>query len=211
MDYRRVAIAVWGGGIQILALYTHLTRGFQNIYPKKDLPFWGKTPLNKNTAQFCIQFYPLNKIVWKHILWNRRVRKVTPKGPLIESKNDSYFFLKTVTFWPSLWFLQIAFSLKKQNLSLRFSGHACVQHYSLIAFDERVTFWLQHVRSLPCACSYVALFVHRFAYNHYAIAHAYNAANTHAQGSDPACWSQKSHSLVEGNRSIVFECPQGPL
>ena len=62
---------------------------------------------------------------------------------------------------------------------------------SLIAFDERVTFWLQRVRSLPCACAYVALFLRRLAYNHYAIAHAYNAANTHAQGSDPARWSQK--------------------
>ena len=59
-------------------------------------------------------------------------------------------------------------------------------YYSLIAFDERVTFWLQRVRSLPCACAYVALFARRLAYNHYAIAHAYNAANTHAQGSDPA-------------------------
>ena len=29
---------------------------------------------------------------------------------------------------------------------------------SLIAFDERVTFWLQRVRSLPCACVYVASF-----------------------------------------------------
>ena len=28
-------------------------------------------------------------------------------------------------------------------------------NYSLIAFDERVTFWLQRVRSLPCACAYV--------------------------------------------------------
>ena len=63
--------------------------------------------------------------------------------------------------------------------------------YSLIAFDERVIFWLQRVRSLPCACAYVALFARRLAYNHYAITHAYNAANTHAQGSDPACWSQK--------------------
>ena len=39
--------------------------------------------------------------------------------------------------------------------------------YSLIAFDERATFWLQRVRSLPCAtcaCAYVALFVHRLAY-----------------------------------------------
>ena len=43
--------------------------------------------------------------------------------------------------------------------------------YSLIAFDERVTFWLQRVRSLPCACAYVALFVGMLAYNHYAIAH----------------------------------------
>ena len=58
--------------------------------------------------------------------------------------------------------------------------------YSLIAFDERVTFWLQRVRSLLCACVHVALFARRLAYNHYAIAHAYNAANTHAQGSDLA-------------------------
>ena len=48
--------------------------------------------------------------------------------------------------------------------------------YSLIAFDERVTFWLQPVWSLLCAFAYVALFVRRLAYNHYAIAHAYNAA-----------------------------------
>ena len=61
----------------------------------------------------------------------------------------------------------------------------------LIAFDERVTFWLQRVRSLHCAYAYVALFARRLAYNHYAIAHTYNAANAHAQGSDRARWSQK--------------------
>ena len=59
--------------------------------------------------------------------------------------------------------------------------------YSLIAFDERVSFWLQRAQSLPCACAYVALFARRLAYNHYAIAHAYNAVNAHAQGSDQAC------------------------
>ena len=63
--------------------------------------------------------------------------------------------------------------------------------YSLIVFDERVTFWLQHVQSLPFVCVYVALFARRLAYIHYAIAQAYNAANTHAQGSDRAHWSQK--------------------
>ena len=41
--------------------------------------------------------------------------------------------------------------------------------YSLIAFDERVTFWLQRAWTLPCACAYVALFVRRLAYNHNAI------------------------------------------
>ena len=56
--------------------------------------------------------------------------------------------------------------------------------YTLIVFDERVTFWLQLVRSLHCACANVALFARRLAYNHYAIAHACNAANAHAQGSD---------------------------
>ena len=74
-------------------------------------------------------------------------------------------------------------------------GHICswetLNSCSLVAFDERVTFWLQCVRSLPCACAYVALFARRLAYNHYAIAHAYNAANAHAQGSDRARWSQK--------------------
>ena len=61
-----------------------------------------------------------------------------------------------------------------------------VQRFTMLAFDERVTFWFQHTRSLPCACAYVALFARRLAYNHYAIAYAYNAANKHAQGSDPA-------------------------
>ena len=56
----------------------------------------------------------------------------------------------------------------------------------------------------PCACAYVALFAHWMAYNHYAIthnhyaiAHAYNAANTHAEGSDQARWSQKLSLLVK--------------
>ena len=62
--------------------------------------------------------------------------------------------------------------------------------YTLIAFDER-TFWLQLVRSLPCACAYVALFARRLAYNHYAIAHTCNAANAHAQGSDRAVEAKK--------------------
>ena len=46
------------------------------------------------------------------------------------------------------------------------------------------------------------LFASRLAYNHYAIAHAYNAANTHAQGSGLGALKPKSYSLVEGNRSI---------
>ena len=44
--------------------------------------------------------------------------------------------------------------------------------------------------SLPCACVYVALFAHRLTFNHYAIAHAYNAANAHAQDSDRAHWTR---------------------
>ena len=58
--------------------------------------------------------------------------------------------------------------------------------YSPIAFDERVTFWLQRVRSLHCARAYVALFAREVGYNHYAIGHAYNTANTHAQSSGRA-------------------------
>ena len=43
-------------------------------------------------------------------------------------------------------------------------------------------FWLYYVGSLPFG--YVALFVHRLAYIHLAIAHKCSAANAHAQGSD---------------------------
>ena len=45
--------------------------------------------------------------------------------------------------------------------------------------------------SLPCARAYVALFARRLAHNPYAIAHAYNAANAHAQGNDRVYLSQK--------------------
>ena len=44
--------------------------------------------------------------------------------------------------------------------------------FSLIAFNERVTFWLQRVRSLPCACAYVTFFACtcRLVNNYHAIA-----------------------------------------
>ena len=51
--------------------------------------------------------------------------------------------------------------------------------YSLTAFNERATFWFQLVWSQPCAYACVVSCI-----NHHAIAHAYDAANTHAQGSD---------------------------
>ena len=72
------------------------------------------------------------------------------------------------------------------RININLSGYAyrlmVVSYYSLIAFDESVTFWLQRVQSLPCACAYVALFARRLAYTHYAKGHAYDAANAH--GSD---------------------------
>ena len=55
--------------------------------------------------------------------------------------------------------------------------------YSLIAVDERVTFGLQRVRSLPCACAYVALFARRLAYN-ITQSHMHTMQQTHTQGSD---------------------------
>ena len=63
--------------------------------------------------------------------------------------------------------------------------------YSLIAFDKRVGFLASARPVTACACVYVALFAHRLTFNHYVIAHAYNAANAHAQDGDRARWSQK--------------------
>ena len=82
----------------------------------------------------------------------------------------------------------------------------CMNIHSLIAFDKIVTFWLQSIRSLPCACAYVALFARRLAYNHYTIAYTYNAANTHAQGSDRARWSQKVTLSSKTIRVYSLEC-----
>ena len=31
------------------------------------------------------------------------------------------------------------------------------KYFTPIAFDERVTFWLQRARSLPCACAFSSL------------------------------------------------------
>ena len=79
--------------------------------------------------------------------------------------------------------------------SVRKYKNGCAQSYVGLEILQSLPLLLysllQRVRSLPCACAYVAPFARRLAYNHYAIAHAYNAANAHAQGSDPARWSQK--------------------
>ena len=65
-------------------------------YPNKDLPFRGKTPLNKNFAWFCTKFFPFEtRFFWEHLLWYGRVWKLTSKHPLIDSV---LFFLKTGTY-----------------------------------------------------------------------------------------------------------------
>ena len=58
--------------------------------------------------------------------------------------------LFTKTNIPTL--LQIMFFKNKHDANLH-NSFECnhISYYSLIAFDERVTFWLQRVRSLPCA------------------------------------------------------------
>ena len=67
--------------------------------------------------------------------------------------------------------------------------------YTLIAFDKRVVFWLQHVRSLRCVCAYAALFVRRLALNLYTTpvnrTHIQCSKRAHTQGSDQAYWRQK--------------------
>ena len=51
---------------------------------------------------------------------------------------------------------------------------------------RRVFFLLQRIRSPPCACAFVALLHVRLAYDHYAIKHSHNAANTRTQCSNQA-------------------------
>ena len=72
------------------------------------------------------------------------------------------------------------------NLSILIVFIFILRAYSPIAFNKRVTFWLQNIQSLPCACVYAELFTHSLTYNHYALAHAHTPANADAQGSDRA-------------------------
>ena len=51
-------------------------------------------------------------------------------------------------------------------------GASC---YTPIAFDERVTFWLQRTGSLPCACVFAALYACTIALWLYASLRANNA------------------------------------
>ena len=75
--------------------------------------------------------------------------------------------------------------------------------YSWIAFDARVTFWLQRVWSLPCACTHVALFARRLGHNHYAITNRIQCSKHARTRQWPGVLKPKSYSLVEGNRSLV--------
>ena len=58
--------------------------------------------------------------------------------------------------------------------------------YSPIAFGERVTIGFNASSYCLVSVRLLHYFRVRLAYDHYAIAQAYNAANAHAQGSDLA-------------------------
>ena len=73
--------------------------------------------------------------------------------------------------------------------------------YNQITFDKRVTFWLQHIRLLSCACAYVALSARWLAYNHYAI--MYTMQQTHMHKAMPGIVEAKSCSLVGGSGTII--------
>ena len=74
--------------------------------------------------------------------------------------NDSMIcFEKGVTMLVTAWSTEnfLVLCVLKSNL-LWYSWFqmqfAC--HYSPITFDDRLTFWFQRARPLPCACAYVA-------------------------------------------------------
>ena len=82
-----------------------------------------------------------------------------------------------------------------------------LEYYTPIAFGERVTFWLQRARSLPCTCVFAALYACAIAWWLYASLRANYSTCAHAQGSNwqwPEALKSKSYSLVEGNQTIVL-------
>ena len=125
--------------------------------------------------------------VLNEILWISIFKKSSKNEWLLKHSHQAEMIKAMIIFHPCV---------------LSFYTLHTLSRYSLIAFDERVTFWLQRVRSLPCACVYVALFVCRLAYNHYAIAHTHTMQQTCTHKAVTWWLKPKSYSLVEGNRSI---------
>ena len=108
--------------------------------------------------------------------------------------NQTTLFTKTNI--PTL--LQIMFCKNKHDANLHNSfeyNHISYYMYSLIAFDERVTFWLQRVQSLPCA--YVALFACRPTRITITQSHTHTMQQTHAH-KWPGALKPKSYCRVEG-------------
>ena len=53
---------------------------------------------------------------------------------------------------------QWTFLVNSRETNLDNLRSAYGRDYTSNAFDERVTFWLQRARSLPCACAFAALY-----------------------------------------------------
>ena len=81
-------------------------------------------------------------------------------------------------------------------------GNSTNVTYSPIAFHERVTCWLQHSWSLPCACVFAALYACAVTLWLYASL-ARKKCNIRTRTKQWAdALKPKSYSLVEGNRTI---------
>ena len=96
------------------------------------------------------------------------------------------------------------FFKNKHDANLHYSfEYNHISYHSLTAYDERVTFWLQRVRSLTCA--YVVLFACRPMRITITQSHTHTMQQTHVHKAVTGCIEAKKllYSLIEGNRSIT--------
>ena len=110
--------------------------------------------------------------------------------------NPPFFYLSTLYIKPH--FLQkqtyIAFCrscFSKINMMQIYTTPLNTTIFRTIVCLRRESNFLASTRPVTALCVCCIICVQAHAYNHYAIPHAYNAANARAQGSDRAHWSQK--------------------
>ena len=99
---------------------------------------------------------------WAYTKDTLKIYKYKEKGKVNNHNNNFRLLYRAISSRSQRFHITETFHITQCNLVAAFNQcllrHLNTQDYTPIAFDERVTFWLQRAGSLPCACLFAALY-----------------------------------------------------